>query len=427
MKSWVIRKLLHSEWFIYLFLTIISIIVHYPVLKNGFLTGWDDHWMVFNYYTEGGWTAKNLWHIFSDFYGSQYGPFTELSYLVIYTFWGYEPFYFHLASLLWHIGCVCLIWNIFYSLLKDYSSYKEWECIFIATITSLLFNIHPMNIEAIAWISAVKVLIYAFFYLLGIVLYLYYIKSMQKKYYIGVLLCFIVSFLGKEQAITFPLFLLIIDWFTHRNIKSELLWLEKVPFFIMALFGGFITILSQGNSGGTTTFPFLERILFACYSLMEYITKSIFPIRLNFLYPFPIVPGEKIPMYLYMYPLICIFIIIWIWIYRKNIYLIFSVLLFVVNLICSIHIIPMARHAIVADRYLYLSYIGMAFFFAYNLCFLYKKGKRQWKYTIIVFGIYCIYLSIYSFYYATRWKNTVTVKQYMKEIIEKRPDISLDL
>lgn len=199
MKSLVISKFLHSKWSIYLFLIIICIIVHYPVLKNGFLTGWDDHWMVFNYYTEGGWTAKNLWHIFSDFYGSQYGPFTELSYLVIYTFWGYEPFYFHLANLLWHTGCVCLIWNIFYSLLKDYSSYKEWECIFIATITSLLFNIHPMNIEAIAWISAVKVLIYAFFLLIrNSIVSLLYKEYAKKVLYSGFIMFY--SFFFRKRA-----------------------------------------------------------------------------------------------------------------------------------------------------------------------------------------------------------------------------------
>ena len=48
---------------------IITLLVYYPTLKNGFLTGWDDQWMVFSHYTERGWTVDNLWHIFTDFYG----------------------------------------------------------------------------------------------------------------------------------------------------------------------------------------------------------------------------------------------------------------------------------------------------------------------------------------------------------------------
>ena len=63
-------------------------------IKNGFLTGWDDQWMVFSHYTERGWTVDNLWHIFTDFYGGQYAPLAFLSYLVLYAGFGYDPFIF---------------------------------------------------------------------------------------------------------------------------------------------------------------------------------------------------------------------------------------------------------------------------------------------------------------------------------------------
>ena len=55
-------------------LVIITLLVYYPTLKNGFLTGWDDQWMVFSHYTGKSWTVDNLWHIFTDFYGGQYAP-----------------------------------------------------------------------------------------------------------------------------------------------------------------------------------------------------------------------------------------------------------------------------------------------------------------------------------------------------------------
>lgn len=111
MKSLVISKCLHSKWSVYLFFALVCFIVYSPVLRNDFLYQWDDQWMVINKYTEGGWSFDNLWHIFTDFYGGQYGPFTELNYLIIYAFFGYDPFYFHLASLLWHIGCVCPVYR----------------------------------------------------------------------------------------------------------------------------------------------------------------------------------------------------------------------------------------------------------------------------------------------------------------------------
>lgn len=141
---------------------IITLLVYYPTLKNGFLTGWDDQWMVFSHYTERGWTVDNLWHIFTDFYGGQYAPLAFLSYLVLYAGFGYDPFYFHMFSLLLHIGCVCLVWKLISSLLRVHGGVSEKQILYVNFITTLLFAVHPINVEAVAWISALKVLLYAF-------------------------------------------------------------------------------------------------------------------------------------------------------------------------------------------------------------------------------------------------------------------------
>ena len=110
---------------------IITLLVYYPTLKNGFLTGWDDQWMVFSHYTERGWTVDNLWHIFTDFYGGQYAPLAFLSYLVLYAGFGYDPFYFHMFSLLLHIGCVCLVWKLISSLLRVHGGVSEKQILYV--------------------------------------------------------------------------------------------------------------------------------------------------------------------------------------------------------------------------------------------------------------------------------------------------------
>ncbi len=416
----------HSRWGCS-FLVIITLLVYYPTLKNGFLTGWDDQWMVFSRYTEGGWTVDNLWHIFTDFYGGQYAPLAFLSYLALYTGFGYDSFYYHLFSLLLHIGCVCLVWRFVVTLLCMHDKMGKKKALMIASFTAFLFAIHPVNVESVAWMGAVKILLYSFFYLSGALFYLRYIQTLRKTSYLMTLFCFLFSFWGKEQAITFPLFLLMIDWFLDRDLKSGLLWVEKMPFFIMALFGGFITILSQGyGSGGTTTYPFMQRIVFVCYSLIEYLTKGLLPIRLNYLYPFPFLPGEAMPVRLYIYLLICFSLGGCLWAYRKRRYLLLGVCLFIINLLFSIHLIPMSRHAITADRYLYLSYVGIAFLLAYALVCLYRKWRKCFYWALPVAVAYCVYLSVYTFTYTRRWKDTPTLKRYMKELIEKRPDYQED-
>ena len=137
-------------------------------IKKRLPYGMDDQWMVFSHYTERGWTVDNLWHIFTDFYGGQYAPLAFLSYLVLYAGFGYDPFYFHMFSLLLHIGCVCLVWKLISSLLRVHGGVSEKQILYVNFITTLLFAVHPINVEAVAWISALKVLLYAFFYLLGL-------------------------------------------------------------------------------------------------------------------------------------------------------------------------------------------------------------------------------------------------------------------
>lgn len=419
MKSLVISKCLHSKWSVYLFFALVCFIVYSPVLRNDFLYQWDDQWMVINKYTEGGWSFDNLWHIFTDFYGGQYGPFTELNYLIIYTFFGYDPFYFHLASLLWHIWCVCFVWRFILTLLRMHGGMEEKNIRQIAFITTLLFAIHPMNVEPVAWISAVKVLIYAFFYLLGLLYYLQYIKSQKFRYYLFTIACFIASFLGKEQAVTFPLALLIVDWFTNRNMKSFTVWNEKMVFFVMAFFFGLITILSQGASGLGITYPFYQRVIFGCFAIIEYITKGLIPIKLNYLYPFPIVIGEELPLRFYIYPILIIFLSVWGWACRKNKFLLFSIFLFIVNLLFSIHIISMARHSIIADRYLYLSYIGIASLIGYRILYI-KQKVKYYKSILFILFIYIILLSTYTFCYTKQWKDSTVVREYTKEILDRR-------
>lgn len=408
---------------IYLFWVAVCLCVYAPSLSNDFLTGWDDQWMVFSRYTEAGWTMDNLWHIFTDFFGGQYAPIAFFGYMALHSLFGYDPFYFHLYSVLLHIGCVCLIWRFIVTLLQTSAPSLKKQALFIAFFTTLLFAIHPVNVESVAWAGAVKVPLYALFYMAGANSYLHYICTQRKRFYGMTLLCFLFSFLGKEQAITFPLFLLMIDWFLRRDLRTGLLWAEKMPFFIMALFGGFITILSQGyGSGANTTYPLTQRLVFVCYSLVEYISKGLLPVQLNYLYPFPFPPGEAMPTHMYIYPLICLCLCGSLISFRKNRYLALGVCMFVINLLFSIHLIPMSRHAITADRYLYLSYVGIAFLLACCILWVYQTYRKWFYWGLPLLIAYCIYLSAYTFTYTRKWKDTETLKQYMKELLEKRPD-----
>ena len=128
---------------IYLFWAAVCLCVYAPSLGNDFLTGWDDQWMVFSRYTEAGWTMDNLWHIFTDFFGGQYAPIAFFGYMALHSLFGYDPFYFHLYSVLLHIGCVCLVWRFIQTILRMHGGMAKNDILFVAFVTTILFAVHP--------------------------------------------------------------------------------------------------------------------------------------------------------------------------------------------------------------------------------------------------------------------------------------------
>lgn len=401
---------------LYLLLYIIVVLCYHPIFSNGFLDAWDDQWMVINIYTETGWSPENMITIFTQSYNGQYSPLVELNYIFIYSLFGYNPFWFHLISVVWHCVCVTLVFFFVRRLLLLLNQTDYKVSTLVAYLTAFLFAIHPVNVESVAWISAVKVLMYVFFYLSALLLYLSYIDSQKIIYYITSILCFICSGLSKEQAFIYPVVLLLIDWFIRRDLRSTKIWLEKLPFLIISLGFAFLTMELQGPKSNAVSYTIGQRFLFGCYSLFEYLTKSVIPINLNYLYPFPIPEGsEDIPIRFYVYPVLVAVLVYVLFYFQKNRVLLLGSLFFILHLLLSLHIVQMPRQAIVADRYLYLSLIGILLLISYGIIFLsinIKNGIIK-----ILFGIlllaYSGYLGIYTYQYSKKWESTNTVKEYL--------------
>ena len=417
-----LTQILKSKNWQPLFLIILVGIVYCPIFKNDFLYDWDDQWMVMNHYTVNGWTIENLWNLFTNFFHSQYSPFTELNYILLFSIGGYNPFIFHLASLIWHICNTLLVWYLLKRLLKISKIGEESDRDMIAFFTAFLFGIHPMNVESVAWISAVKVLIYAFFYLLGLLAYVKYVETKKTIHYVKSMIFFICSFLGKEQAVTFPLFLLIIDWFTNRNLKSSFVWIEKIPFFLLALSMGLTTLFLQVYQSNSL-YLLWQRIIWGSYALFEYFTKGILPFHLNYLYPFPMTLTGVLPSRFFFYPILIFLVICFLYINRNKKYLLLGFLIFIVNLVFSINIIHMSRMAIVADRYFYLSGIGITFLISYFSLYLIKlflHKRSLYRFLVCIILIYILYLGSYTHIYSKQWESSDTIRTYMNELLEKQ-------
>ena len=397
-------------------LMLVILLVYISILRHHFLYQWDDQWVVFNPYTNAGLEWKNLWAVLTKFYHGQYAPFNELNYILIHSVFGYSPMAFHIASILWHVANAVLLFLFLKRLLKmipnnplvEQSRNVAWVC-------TLLWAVHPVNVEPVAWISASKILVYAFYYLAAMLLYLYYIERPGIGKYIGLLALFVASFFGKEQAVVLPLAFLLVDYIIKREEKISYLLLEKAPFLILALFFGIVTIISQGFGGNMPEYSLWQRLLFCGYTLYEYMVKTLLPMNLMYLYPFPTTPEGDMPFMMYVYPLMIAAAAYLVYVFRKERILVFGILFFVVHLLVAIHFISISRFAIVADRYNYLAMIGPLLVIAYYLCQWSQKNKLAARAAV---GLYFAYLCTYTVIYQQNWDNSEHVKRHYKEIVD---------
>lgn len=406
-----------------------------PVLDNDFLTNWDDQWMVTGNPHLQMDAAEAVLTTFTESYGGQYSPVNTLAYLSIAKTGGMQPFGFQLVFLVMHLANFLLVGLILQKILlmipgvelKDHHRYA------IAWIAAFLFAVHPMQVEAVAWISASKVVLYSFFYLLGLWMYLLYRQTEKQRYFWIVFTCFLASLLSKEQAVVFVLTLILVDWSIKPNpdvvrfLIPKKLWLEKIPFFTTGILVGVITLLISIQSGaGGEAYTFGQRLLFANYSFWEYLVKLTAPYGLSHFYFFPVDPGESVPLRFWFYPLATIGFV---WVlsefreYLNKVY-IFGGLFFLINIVTVLHIIPVPRESIMADRYVYLSVAGFFLIVVYVLAqwFASFKGRAKKVTLITICGLYLIALAGYTHNRVDVWQNIDTLNATIEPLIEKHMD-----
>jgi hypothetical protein len=401
------------------------ILVYFPILGHDFLYFWDDQWVVMNHYTENGFTWTNLWAILTEFYHGQYAPFNELLYLTLYALFGYDLFPFHLASLLLHIANACLVYYCFRLLLEISTKIKTANINAVAFLTALIFAVHPFNVESVAWMSASKILVYSFYYLAATYGFLLYLKRGKTRYYIFTLFLFIFSFLGKEQAVTFPAWMLLLYWICGRSFRDKKVWLTVAPLLLLSLAAGIITIVSQtgGSLSDAEGYLWWQRIVYACYTFTEYLLKSLVPFKLSYLYPFPSIIGDPLPSWLLIYPMLLIILPVSFWKQISgNKVLAFGLLFFLIHIAVALHIISLSRFAVVADRYAYIATVGVAFVLVFYVVHFFRKWKKYRKIIVVLLAGYLLYMGIYANLRSHVWHNTDTLKKELRELLKEKND-----
>jgi protein O-mannosyl-transferase len=397
-------------------------IVTWIVLKvctDNQFTGWDDPGYLSNNALIKSISAEGCRKMFSVPVMGNYHPLTILSYAIEYSFVKLEPWLYHFDNLVFHILLTLLVYWLTLLLTRRTAA---------AVVAALLFGLHPMHVESVAWASGRKDVLYGIFYVASCIAYVYYIRSSagakKSGLYALVILMFLLALLSKPVAVSLPLSLLLIDYFEKKEWKASF-FIDKIPHFLLAIFFGILAIKMQHVAGAMdmnkVVYNPIERVALGAYALCTYLWKAIIPIGLHNLYPYPQKVGGQLPYVYYLYPLVIAVVAFAIWRFeRKNRVVVFGVLFFMVNIILLLQFIPVGD-AIVAERYGYIPYLGLFFIAGWFVSGLFEAGKLRRYVSIAVAGCagYIGYLGYLSHDQCMVWYDEISL---WRNEIENEPN-----
>ena len=294
---------------------------------------------------------------------------------------------------------------------------KKW---IIALFTAAIFALHPMHVESVVWVSERKDVLYTFFFLLSCISYWQYVVTDKKKWIAFAFIFFMLSVLSKAMAVVLPLVLLLLDYWKGRRLTELKVLSEKIPFLAVSLFFGLMAISVQagGDFGGllslygekskaiadAETFTLLQRFQFASYGFIQYIVMFFNPSKICAFYPYP-VSNKLEGLSAILYPLSAVAILgLALWSSYKTKIFAFGIGFYFITIALVLQFLSVGL-ALMADRYSYVPYIGLAFILTY-VADLWLNQKSM----LLKYGWFSV-LSIFTFFLAIKTKSQVDIWQ----------------
>jgi tetratricopeptide (TPR) repeat protein len=261
-----------------LFLSVLTLLIYSPAFHGGFIFDDINH-LVSDRRLQTFAGLIKIWLYPTQDYQHQYYPLTSTTFWLMHQLWGFNTLGFHLVNVSMHALNALLLWRLL-ALLKVPGSY--WA--------ALLFAVHPVNVQSVAWIIELKNVQSCFFYLAAAIAFMYPLLKYGKvrwSWYIAALLLFVCALLSKAATSSLPIgLLLLLFWKRRQTFWRDLLWL--LPFIVMGgMFAGYVKNLEEQFSGngldlGLNT---SDRWVLLGQTIWFYATQLVLPVDMRFVYP----------------------------------------------------------------------------------------------------------------------------------------------
>ncbi len=386
-------------------IALITLLLYAPA-RNFDILFWDDNVYLYDNPVIKDLSPEGIATVFTTFYASNYHPLTTFSWMLEYAAAGFNPKIFHLTNVILHLLNVLLVLFISRRILKN---------TYAAFTAALIFSVHPLHVESVAWISERKDLLYTFFLLLSLNAYLNHLEHKKLKFYLYCLFFFLCSLFSKSAAVVLPVLLFLIDYITGRKPNRSMIT-DKIPLVILSALFSIITILSQEaptQESFAPHFPLWQRPFIAAYATLYYLTSFFLPTGMSPLHPYPSLPGGTIRPYLIAFiillAIITALLILWRLQGRHKPVLLFGLLFFMISLLPVLQLVPVGQ-AIVADRYTYLPYFGLALVTGWAVFILpdhFKTRKPLYPVlTRIILAGMILFFIIQTVRYQENWRSS---------------------
>lgn len=417
------EKFRHPTIFISIFLGLLVFLVFGNACYFGFIDYDDSVYVTRNARVLKGISLENLRWAFSTNYAGFWHPLTWISHMLdieLYGLWGGGH---HLTNILLHLASSLFLLFVFQAMTGS-----VWR----SAIVAALFAIHPLHVESVAWLAERKDTLSAFFWIMTLGAYLFYVRNPRIRRYGLVLLFFTLGLMSKPMVVTLPLVLLLLDYWplgrstfilnhgrvgfragyipaVQGNIPLGRLILEKIPLILLVIPISVVTFLAEQRFGAIPsweTFPLDVRIINAVMSYGRYIEKTVVPLNLSAFYPHPgFWPTGQAILSGLLLLLVSTLVLMKT---KGSPYLGVGWLWYLATLLPVIGLIQIGPQAM-ADRYTYLPLIGLFIIIAWGVPDL-LTGYRNRKILLgVASGLVLLVLSVLAWQRCQLWGDKLAL------------------
>jgi tetratricopeptide (TPR) repeat protein len=408
---------------------------YWPVFSSEFIHFDDPDYVFENEWVKQGLTGEGIRWALTAGHAGNWHPLTWVSHMLDVSLFGLNSRGHHATNLLFHTAnsVLVLVW-------LGYLTGKRWHSLAVAVI----FAIHPMHVESVAWVSERKDVLSTFFGLLCLLAYARYVRRnstrdprpataippsafrfLSSGYYWLALLCLALGLMSKPMLVTWPFVMLLLDLWPLRRLdlatgnaqRATLrpLLLEKFPFFAVVVASCVVTFLVQQQQGAVAPLglPLESRFVNAGLSYYLYVQKLLWPVDLAFFYPHPAALNPELKSWVTPGVVVAILVVavvtgLVLQQFRRRPQLTVGWLLYLGTLVPVIGIVQVGEQAM-ADRYIYFPMIGLAIIVVWGAAELANCHRLARP---VVMGVGAIWLALAAWrcqVQAATWKNNESV------------------